>query len=88
MRKPCNGHCCWNCWNVSLWILNDEDLYNEARECVRRPMLPSGRAARATIAANRFARDLGLTRTPDGARYTFKAVREVMMSLLEEVGTV
>jgi hypothetical protein len=23
-----NGHHCWNCWNVALWIANDEPLYS------------------------------------------------------------
>jgi len=31
-----NGHRSWAYWNVSLWIGNDEGLYNLARECVRR----------------------------------------------------
>jgi hypothetical protein len=31
-----NGHKNWNHWNVSLWINNDEGLYNEARLWVRR----------------------------------------------------
>lgn len=30
-----NGHKNWNHWNVSLWINNDEELYNTAKYCIR-----------------------------------------------------
>ena len=33
--KTYNGHKNWNHWNVSLWINNDEGLYNFARSCKR-----------------------------------------------------
>ena len=29
-----NGWCNYETWNVSLWIQNDEGLYNIARRCV------------------------------------------------------
>lgn len=78
--KPYNGHHCWNCWNVSLWIDNDEGLYRAAMECARRPR-ESGKPVSAGIAANRFFREVVKqdSRTPDGARYTFKAVRAAMV---------
>lgn len=31
-----NGYPSWNAWNVSLWINNDEGLYNLCRDAVRR----------------------------------------------------
>jgi len=34
MAKGYNGYPSWNAWNVSLWINNDEDLYNFARDTV------------------------------------------------------
>ena len=74
--KPYNGHHCWNCWNVSLWISNEEPLYRAAVDYSRR--IPnSGAAARA------FIRDWNLTRTPDGAEYTLKAVRHAIVGLSE-----
>ena len=31
-----NGYSNWETWNVSLWLNNDEGLYNETRRFVRR----------------------------------------------------
>lgn len=78
--RPYNGHHCWNCWNVSLWINNDEGLYRAALECKRRPRV-SGKTVTPSIAAHRFMADVAPPRTPDGARYTFKAVRAAMADL-------
>ena len=36
MSKAYNGHKNWNYWNVSLWINNDEGLYNLAIQAKRR----------------------------------------------------
>lgn len=81
--KPYNGHHCWNCWNVSLWILNDEGLYRAALECKRRPR-KNGKPVTAALAALRWIESvMPGERTPDGARYTFKAVRAVMAGLDE-----
>ncbi len=81
MAKPYNGHHCWNCWNVSLWIQNDEGLYRHALDCARKPR-PNGRPVTASVAALRFVANNAGERTPDGARYTMKAVRAVMAELL------
>jgi hypothetical protein len=35
MAKPYNGHRSWNAWNVSLWLNNDEGLYNLMVEAIR-----------------------------------------------------
>lgn len=68
-----NGHRSWTHWNVSLWINNDEGLYALARECI---------AAERTkdAAARRFLATVGAARTPDGARYSFSAVRAALAS--------
>lgn len=80
--KQYQGHHCWNCWNVALWIGNDEGLYRAALECKSRPR-ESGKPVSAAIAANRFFREVMPegARTPDGARYTFKAVRAALAGL-------
>lgn len=28
-----NGHPSWDHWNACLWVLNDEGLYNLAKDC-------------------------------------------------------
>lgn len=68
-----NGHHCRNCWNVALWIGNDEGLYRLAIEH-KRTARNLSRAARAMLA------DLP-ARTPDGARYTFRAVYAALSGL-------
>jgi hypothetical protein len=75
MVKPYNGHHCWNCWNVALWIGNDEGLYRAALECKRHP--ENGSAARRFI-SEIVGED---SKTPDGARYTFTAVRSALAGL-------
>lgn len=72
--KPYNGHRSWNAWNVALWIGNDEGLYHLARDCKRR-----GRDN--TRAARIFMGSVGADKTPDGAQYNFKCVREAITNL-------
>ena len=78
------GHHCWNCWNVALWIGNDEGLYRAALDCVNRPR-KDGRPVSANLAALRFAAEVipCTERTPDGARYTHQAVRSALAGLME-----
>jgi len=72
-----NGHKNWNYWNVSLWIGNDEGLYNLARECIR-----NGRDRRHAAALFCATMDeSGQSKTPDGARYSLSAVRAAMVGL-------
>lgn len=65
--KTYNGYDCWNTWNVSLWINNDELLYREAYETVQK----YGKVQGAKILYDR----LKGTKTPDGARYTLKGIK-------------
>ena len=67
-----NGHKNWTHWNVSLWINNDEGLYREARRlCTVRT---KDEAARELL--NRFP-----TYTPDGAKFSFTAIRAALRDL-------
>ena len=70
-----NGHKNWTCWNVSLWIGNDEGLYRLAQSCIRR-------SSNRTDAAKRFLDCMdGIAVTPDGAKYTVDSVRRAMSGL-------
>ena len=73
-NKAYNGHKNWNHWNVSLWINNDEVLYNMARSHVR---LYRGKLPAAFNMVNEL-RSAGLTHTPDGAPYSVSSVRAAM----------
>lgn len=69
------GHHCRNCWNVALWIANDEGLYRAALDAKRRNPTSLQRAAIG------FIEDTGFTRTPDGARCTIAAVKRAIDDL-------
>ena len=68
-----NGHRSWNAWNVSLWIGNDEGLYNLALDCIKRSKTKNHAARMMLI-------DLP-DETPDGAKYNFTCVREALIGL-------
>jgi hypothetical protein len=68
-----NGHKSRAAWNVSLWIGNDEGLYNLARSCIRR--------ARTRDEAARVMLDALPEKTPDGYRYTLTSVRAALVGL-------
>ena len=73
-----NGHKNWNHWNVSLWINNDEGLYNMARDYVRAYRYGKLPAAMAML---RDLQDMGVTKTPDGAPYSVSSIRAAMAGL-------
>jgi hypothetical protein len=67
--KNYNGHRSWNAWYVSLWINNDENLYNFA---IDRMNKAKNKPGMATVL---FMRDMEGAKTPDGAKYTRLAVK-------------
>jgi hypothetical protein len=73
------GYPSWNAWNVSLWIGNDESLYNFAMDCLRKPT-PKGKEPSLNVAATRFL-NLVSGKTPDGARYSRTSVRYALAGL-------
>jgi hypothetical protein len=75
--QPYNGHRSWNAWNVSLWINNDEGLYNFARSAMKQANNKPGRAARIML------RDLQGSKTPDGAAYNHLSIMEAIRDINE-----
>lgn len=76
MAASFNGHRSYNAWNVSLWINNDEGLYNLARQCVR-----SNRRNGRDAAAREFCEVMQGAKTPDGVPYTKTNVRAAMVGM-------
>lgn len=69
-----NGHKNYNHWNVSLWIHDDEGLYNLALEC-------KALTTNLTKAAHKFITQVGTKRTPDGASWSVIAVKAALKDL-------
>jgi len=78
--KPYNGDHCWNCWNVALWLGDDELLYRAAMSYAYQIR---DKHINATVAARRFIKSYALETTPDGAIYTVRAVRSALTGFLE-----
>lgn len=72
-----NGHKNWNHWNVSLWINNDEGLYNLALDCIAQ----TGTKDDAADSLLFNLKLMGATHTPDGARYSRTALRAALLGL-------
>ena len=75
--KPYNGHPSWNAWNVSLWIGNEEPIYRLALWCLSKTKTIRG-------ATNLFIQEIGVSRTPDGAKYSFRSVYHALKGLKED----
>lgn len=70
------GHKNRNHWNVSLWLFNDEGLYNLMRE-ISRENKRLDDAVDALLA-------LLPERTPDGVRFSKSGVRAAVKEVREE----
>lgn len=75
--KEYNGHKNYNYWNVSLWIGNDEGLYNLAREHKR----SQGNARNAAACFIHDMASMGQTQTPDGVPYRISYVTAAIAGL-------
>ena len=75
--KTYNGHKNWNHWNVSLWINNDEGLYNLARMYARK----SGGRDAAAESMLEYLNESGIYKTPDGAPYSRTTIKAAMRGM-------
>lgn len=73
-----NGHKNWNHWNVSLWINNDQSLYDMAKSFAIRAV---NREQAAASMLNRLA-NYGTTHTPDGAPYSKTTILAAMRGII------
>ena len=80
-----NGHKNYNHWNVSLWINNDEGLYNMARDFVndKRKSFSKGTSTReyAAMRMLNWLQATDMEKTPDGVRYTVSSIRAAMVGM-------
>ena len=75
--KCCNGYKNYAQWNQSLWINNDEGLYNEARAFIRKYGNKEDAAARLLQVWN----DYGMSHTPDGVKWSKVGIRAGMAGM-------
>ena len=75
--KGYQGHKNYNHWNVSLWIHNDEALYNMAKAAINRNR--GKKDARYAAAYDLLA--LLPEKTPDGAPYSVTSIRAAMVGM-------
>ena len=69
------GHPSRAAWNVSLWINNDEGLYNLAREAIR----ATKTRRQAAEYMLKELKDCGIEKTPDGYRYSVTTIMNAMV---------
>lgn len=72
----------WTQWNVGLWLNNDEPLYRLMQSFLRKSGGNKDLAASAMFTALTDAtHGMGITHTPDGAKYSFSNIRAAMRDL-------
>lgn len=66
-----NGHPSRAHWNVSLWLFNDEGLYNLLKAALK--------ATKDKDSAARLLLSQLPAETPDGVRYSFTTIRHALI---------
>ena len=74
---PYQGHKNWVHWNVSLWINNDEGLYNLCRDIIKH----THNKDIAALGILEHLNESGITETPDGAKYTKTNIRAALVGM-------
>ena len=72
-----NGYKNWNHWNVSLWINNDENLYDMARKAIR---YSDTRKQAASMMMDEL-KSIRITHTQDGAPYSKSSILSAMAGM-------
>lgn len=63
----------WEHWNVALWLNNDLGFWSLAQDCLRQ-------CKTLTEATDMFRAEVGYS-TPDGAKFTKRAIRAALRDL-------
>ena len=71
-KKDYNGWSDWTTWNCALWVGGDEGLYNLAKDC------------ESWFDFIICMQDMGMNKTPDGAKWT-EADYDEMMEMMDEL---
>lgn len=71
---PYNGYTNWTRWNIALWLYNDEGLNNIMLDA----MAHNRSIHEAADTLMQSLHDLGITCTPDGAKFTRTGLVEVL----------
>jgi hypothetical protein len=79
--KTYNGHKNWNHWNVSLWLNNDESLYNSMLSFVHATRNKDKAAKAFFYALTSGDYGIRIEKTPDGAPYSVSSIRSAMRDL-------
>ena len=81
MNRPTsyNGHKNYNHWNVSLWLNNDEGLYDLCLQAINRHRFKKGALSAAAYSVMAFLPET----TPDGVKYSASSIRAAMSDMRE-----
>ena len=78
-----NGHKNWSHWNVALWLDNNEDNYSHVQDIIKRHVKGEYKYNSFTKICRVIQNSLPKN-TPDGARYSLKAIEAYLIPEIEE----